>query len=340
MKINFITLFDINYIERGLALFFSLNNVCNDFSLFVISFDDECYFSLKKLNLDNLTVIKYSEFENDKLKLAKSNRSKREYLWTCSSFGIKYVLDKYKLDNITYIDSDMFFYSDPTSVINRFIDSDKDVALISHRFSNNFENKYFERMCGKYCVEFNSFKNTENGMRVLEWWCQKCFESCPDKPNRYAFGDQKYLDSFEELFSGIYIYDDFGLGLAPWNVDDYRLISDITLKNKSDGKVGELIFYHFHSLNLYDNKAIINVYTRPGKKDDNLINFLYLKYLNEIKKYMKLVNKEITKSMDIGGSGSIQRTLEYIFEEKNLIISINKLYRLIFYRKKDIFDFN
>ena len=110
-------------------LYYSLYNVCPDFKLYIISFDNKCYDSLVGKELDNIIVIKYSDFENDTLKEAKSNRNRREYLWTCSSFGIKYILEKYDLEVCTYLDSDLFFYSDPTNVIKNFINSNKDEMI-------------------------------------------------------------------------------------------------------------------------------------------------------------------------------------------------------------------
>ena len=337
MRINFVTLFDYNYIERGLTLYYSLISVCNNFTLYVICFDNKCYMNLYNLHLENLVLINYSDFEDDLLRIAKSNRNKREYFWTCSSFGIKYVLENYNLDHLTYIDSDLFFYSDPSSVINSFLQSGNDVAIISHRYSNHYENKYFSKKYGKYCVEFNSFKNTKNGLDILNWWCQKCYESCPEKPRKGAFGDQKYLELFEVKFSGVLIYNDFGLGIAPWNIDDYKYISNNIIENKNDKTSGTIIFYHFHSMFLFDKFANINIYIRPGKKDEMLVKYLYDNYIFEINKSLSILNKHVNKPATTKVSVFIG-ILSYMFSERNLIIAFSKLYRLVLYRKKDIFS--
>lgn len=333
--INFCTLFNYNYIEKGLALYYSLYQNCPDFMLYIIAFDEKCYKTLCDLSLDKMMVIHYSEFEDDKLKLAKSNRSIREFLWTCSSCEIRYVINRFGLNNCTYIDSDVFFYSDPSIVIKRFLDSDKDVAIISHRYSNHLENRKYERLYGSYCVEFNTFKNTREGIEALEWWCEKCLELCPEEPKNGAFGDQKYLDQLVLNFKGIYVYNDFGLGIAPWNVDEYMLLEDNLIKNKHNNSIGKLVFYHFHALSMESNFADINIYKRPGKKDDSLIDFLYKGYLQKLKS-LQIENNIVHQVNNDYRSNVFKRTIVYLFEENSLIIAIRKFIRLLLYRKKDI----
>ena len=51
MTLFFCTLFDSNYLTRGLAMYESLAKHCDDFHLFIFSFDDKCLEVLKKLKL-------------------------------------------------------------------------------------------------------------------------------------------------------------------------------------------------------------------------------------------------------------------------------------------------
>ena len=52
MKLNFCTLFDSNYLLKGLSLYESLVKQCkSDFHLYVFLFDDKSYDIMKKLNL-------------------------------------------------------------------------------------------------------------------------------------------------------------------------------------------------------------------------------------------------------------------------------------------------
>jgi len=60
---NFCTLFNTKYLSRGLALYHSLKNVCNDFHLYIFAFDDQTYAILNKLQLPDTTIISLSQFE-------------------------------------------------------------------------------------------------------------------------------------------------------------------------------------------------------------------------------------------------------------------------------------
>jgi len=64
---NFCTLFDTNYLSRGVALYRSLENVCEDFHLYIFAFDNTCLDILNKMNLNKATIISLKEFEDDKL---------------------------------------------------------------------------------------------------------------------------------------------------------------------------------------------------------------------------------------------------------------------------------
>jgi hypothetical protein len=115
--INFCTLFDSNYLSRGLALYQSLQNV-SSFHLYVVAFDDKCYDYLKNASLPDLTVISLNEFEDESLLKIKNGRSVAEYCWTCTSSVILYCLKKYGLPSCTYLDADMLFYSDPQILLD------------------------------------------------------------------------------------------------------------------------------------------------------------------------------------------------------------------------------
>ena len=45
---NYCTLFNFNYLSRGLSLYYSLKKVSKNFNLFIFAFDDLTYKFLKK----------------------------------------------------------------------------------------------------------------------------------------------------------------------------------------------------------------------------------------------------------------------------------------------------
>ena len=75
---NYCTLFDSNYLTRGLAMYESLKKHSYNFHLYIISFDDKCYKLLKILNLEFATIISLNKFEDKELLKVKGDRSARE----------------------------------------------------------------------------------------------------------------------------------------------------------------------------------------------------------------------------------------------------------------------
>lgn len=280
--INFCTLFDSNYLDKGLALYNSLDRNCSDFCLYVYCFDDKAFEILNQLNLDHATIIHYQDIESKELLAIKGTRSKAEYCWTCTPIIIEYSLEKFALSDCIYIDSDLYFYSNPQVVLNEIYSAGADVAITPHRFCNDNYGKKLEKRNGKYCVEFNFFKNNENGRKVLTWWKNKCLEWCYDIPEDDRMGDQKYLNQFPILFSNVFEIDNLGAGVAPWNLKQYSIISkdsNFIFTEKTTGNTFKLIFYHFQNIR-YISKQFVNI--KSQVKDKKTKYSIYIPYLREI----------------------------------------------------------
>jgi hypothetical protein len=274
---NFCTLFDSNYFTRGLALYYSLEQNCADFHLYIFAFDDKCYELLTKLNLKKATIISLKEFEDAELLRVKSSRTSAEYCWTSTSSTILYVLEKYKVDMCTYLDADIFFYSSPKPIFDEL--GSKSILITEHRYSPQY-NK--EVKSGKYCVQFITFKNDENGLKALKWWRERCIEWCYARYEDGKFGDQLYLDDWIERFEGVHVLRHLGSGIASWNVQQYKFsLQDnrlIGIENQS-GKKFEVIFYHFHYLRFFTNGKV-----ELGRRvlTQNVIDIFYKPYIREL----------------------------------------------------------
>lgn len=292
----FCTLFDSNYLDKGLVLFDSLVKNAGNFKLYVIAFDDKCYDVLHSLNDDRLLPIRMGDFENEELLAAKGNRSRGEYCWTCSSHAIAYILDNYD-DQCTYVDADMYFYDDPQKVIDEMESSNCHTQIIEHRFDSRTISRRMMARSGRYCVEFNTFTNAEESRRALRWWQDRCLESCTVSADGKVFGDQKYLDQFQTLFKGINVVSNVGAGVAPWNIANYDLVSkdgdNIEIVYKVNEKIRtSLVFYHFHNL-AYLNKDAVNieVFSKAAHTSEALVEAIYYPYLKKIEEKRDMLGK-------------------------------------------------
>lgn len=277
--LNFCTLFDSVYLSRGLAMYNSLSLYCKDFHLYIFAFNDKCYSILQSLHLPNATVISLSEFEDEELLKVKPSRTRAEYCWTCSSSTILYVLNNYDVDHCTYLDSDLYFFSSPQSLLDEM--GDKSVLITPHRYTPKYDQS---EKTGIYCVQFVTFKNDKLGRKVLDWWRNACLEWCYARFEDGRFGDQKYLDDWPERFEGVHVLQNLGGGVAPWNMQQYEFEKsgdEIIGTELKTNKKFPVIFFHFHSF-VFVTPDFFS--PRPYyKRNDSSISLLFKPYAKEIK---------------------------------------------------------
>ncbi len=269
---NFCTLFDRKYLLRGLAMYESLKKHSNNFHLYIFAFDNISESILKKLNLEHCTIISLKEFEDEELLKLKKLRSVAEYCWTCTPSTIKYAIERFKLKSCTYLDADVYFFSDPKVLMDEM--GDNSVLITEHRYTPEYDQS---ATSGIYCVQFITFNNNKKGMEVLNWWRDACNNWCYAKFEEGKFGDQKYLDDWTKRFDCVHVLKNLGGGIAPWNVQQYD-IKNIDF---------DIIFYHFHNLKfLGKNKVDLGSY----KINSSVVELIYKPYINHLKKILVELN--------------------------------------------------
>lgn len=291
MKSILCTLFNVNYLDKGIVLYNSLETVCSEFVLYVLAMDDRCYEVLTSLNRPFLIPIKLSDFENEQLIAAKKNRSFGDYCCTCSSSLIKYILDTYEAHECTYIDADMCFYSDPSIIIKEMYDKGASALVVSHRFDKYAKSTQF--IVGRYCVEFNTFRNDANGRTLLDNWVNQCLNSCERANDGVHYGDQRYTDEWTDKYDFVVETTFDGAGVAPWNVRHYRWINPDQDGNpyilKYNGVAQPLIFYHFENLRYLSRDTVYISAFRGWFNDSHFIYHIYSDYLNKIESVKKML---------------------------------------------------
>lgn len=324
MKYNFCTLFDSNYLSRGINLYNSLENNCENFHLYIFAFDEECFLTLSELGLKNATAISLKEFEDEELLKIKPTRSRAEYCWTCTSATILYCLNNYAIDNCTYLDADMFFYSSLNPIFEEIGNSS--IALTGHNYTPKYDQSISS---GIYCVQFVFFRNDLHGLKALNWWKDACVEWCYARLEDGKFGDQKYLDDWTERFENVHVINNRGVGVAPWNVQQFDLESikenpRLFIKEESNNSI-DLIFYHFHNLSFVKKSTMVEI--APSKFDlsVNVLDSIYIPYISNL---LAIENR-------LNNSGPI---IEYSFVFKDFSAVMKFILPIrIFFKKYEFF---
>lgn len=267
---SFCTLFDSNYLTRGLAMYRSLAATGDPFVLYVFCFDDLCFDILTKLALPALVPISLADFETEELLRVKAERTAGEYCWTCTPHIIRHVLERYRPAEVTYLDADLLFFERPSLLLDEFHRAGGSVLITEHRYAPRYAGLAQES--GIYCVQFITFSADARGDEALQWWQDRCIEWCFARPEEGKFGDQKYLDDWTERFPGVHVLQHLGGGVAPWNVGQYA----VEQKNGAVTIDGDpLVFYHYHSFKTYADGSydlardyrfapqVVNLFYRP-----------------------------------------------------------------------------
>lgn len=241
---HYCTLFDKHYLYKGLTLYHSLQESGASFHFWILAMDAECQAILKKLKLKHVSIIELSDFEDSELCAVKEDRTPVEYCWTITPSLPLYLLENKALSEVTYIDADLYFFSQPQPIFDEF--GKNSVLLIEHRYSP--AQRALEKFSGKFNVQFMTFRNNSAGVRALRWWRERCLEWCYHRYEDGKLGDQRYLHDWETRFSGVHVLQHLGAGVAPWNIQQYTVE-----KNKQGILVAgaPLIFYHFHAYKMY-----------------------------------------------------------------------------------------
>jgi hypothetical protein len=334
--LNFCTLFDKNYLSKGIILWESLKTNCDSFNLYILCLDDFTFEYLNSLNYDYVIPIHLNELEefDQDLKSVKNSRTIIEYYFTLSPCLPLFILKKNpKLKWICSLDADIYFFSNPNKLFHNFIDS-YSILITPHKFTDCLKTMGYEKY-GKFNVSFQAFKNNTIGLKCLEKWKLQCISWCKDYYDEEinCFADQKYLDTWLcDYKDSVLVLGDETSGLAVWNLNNYKL----NFKNKilySNNK--PIIFYHFHGLQFVSSKWIINdfnIYKVNSNK--TIIKHLYKPYIDSLLRINKTLNLEYQKNNRQKDITKLKKILDnktpfyYLFDAFLWLINLRLFYRI------------
>ncbi|HEX7276983.1 MAG TPA: hypothetical protein VF244_06370 [Acidimicrobiales bacterium] len=273
----FCTYFDVNYLSRGLALYESLRaTVPGDFTLDVLCLDDEAERRLRQRALPGVRLTRLVDLEaaDPELLATKGTRSKIEYIFTAGPAFMRHLFDREpSLDLLTYLDSDLYFFSSPEPLFKEAEAADAATVIVGHRFPPRL--RHLEET-GRYNVAWVSFRRDPDGLACLAYWRAACIEWCHDRVDGDRYADQKYLDEFPRRFSRVHVLQHPGADVAPWNLTTSPV-------REVDGRflIGDepLIFFHFQGLKM-PLPWLVDLHLGPyGEKSTPAIRKLYERYL-------------------------------------------------------------
>jgi len=315
------TLFDRNYLTRGLALYGSLVKHRKEFKLVVLCLDDTTFEILTALALQNVELVSLPTLEKSDPELTRTRPQRKalEYYFTCKPALMKFIVERYAgVQRITYLDSDLFYFSDP-GPLEREIGGAA-VALTPHRFPPRLAERI---QYGRFNAGWVSASCSPEGRRFIGWWRERCLEWCRLEVQDDRFGDQKYLDRVPMLFSQVNVLDHVGANLAPWNLDglDVRQVEGgVAVAGKP------LVFFHFHGL----RRVLFRIYDSGllgygGELSAQVRHAVYWPYVSDLELAENRLSRlpaDVRESLGAGlGMPSLRQSLSRIWRAVRLVTS-------------------
>jgi putative methyltransferase (TIGR04325 family) len=240
---HYCSYFDHNYLPRALLMIESLRAQKAAFRLHALCLSELCAELLAALALPEVTIIALADLERRYPELTAVKHGERtpiEYIFTLTPYMPAYCLEVHGLAEITYLDSDLFFYRDPQLVFDHI--GDASIAIIPHCFAPEHR---ADRQHGEFNVGWITWRATEEGLRCLHDYQRDCLAWCYDRVEDGKYADQGYLDAWPQRYRDLAIVTLKGANTAVYNADNYRVVETADGFRCDDEP---LIFYHFHAV--------------------------------------------------------------------------------------------
>jgi hypothetical protein len=247
----------------------------------ILCLDDFCQEYLSGLSLPGVDIVGLADLEMDTpgLREVRGGRSKAEYIFTCIPALVERVMKQAPVGGfVAYLDSDVYFFSDPTSTLFEALDEcGGSIGLTSHRFPEKLKHL---RQYGDFNAGCVVFRIDQRGLRAAQWWAEKCREWCWDYPDAGRYANQGYLDELARSFDGAVVLPAPGLNVAPWNLAGTTIHRVGGAYCLEDG--APLIFFHFHGLRERGGWMYTGVRAFKASADTALLQSLYVPYVNDL----------------------------------------------------------
>jgi hypothetical protein len=294
------TLFDSNFILQGLALIESVeqNSLC-DVRWTILALDKSTVHILESLGRTNIEVIYVEDFMDPELLSLKSTRPWNQFCWTSAACLLNFCLSISEPGQIVaYLDADCYFFGDIDKLLLPLLNG-YEIAIHEHRFSN--DRLIWLNKSGRFNVGLVAGINDRQFRMCVSRWRGQVLERCDVNHLEGRCGDQTYLNEWPNLFPSLYILEEPGAGLAPWNIKNYR----ISTKNhiiEVDSR--PLYFYHFSSLEfIYFSKTLAVFIPADGYLNmDRKERVIYHSYVKQLMRLHNDIGKKPRTSLSLKSS--------------------------------------
>lgn len=181
-------------------------------------------------------------------------------------FAFRHIITKHNAEKVFYFDPDCVLFSRADNLIAD-LDSHS-VVLTPHICSPETTREAIidtETSClrhGIYNLGFLGVRTDEEGMKVVNWWCDRLYEFCQDNIPFGLFTDQRWMDFVPACFERVRIAREPEYNVATWNYTTRKLTGNMADGVLVDGR--PLCFHHFSGVDSGNAEMMLRKYSKDA----------------------------------------------------------------------------
>lgn len=204
---------------------------------------------------------------------------------------MKYLIQTFDLENLVYLDPDIFVYSPLAPVFDALSDG-ASATLTPHMTAPVDDGKLpgEQEMLynGTYNLGFIAVRRCEESWQLLNWWERRCLDLGFSEGRTGLFVDQKWMNLAPGMFEKVKILRHPGCNMAYWNLHERTLAQDT--ENYIVNGSAQLCFFHFSGIVLDDPAMLSKNTNRYALADRPDLTRLFREY-----KAAVLANKDAVR---------------------------------------------
>jgi hypothetical protein len=275
------------------------SHFAGDKTVTILAMDGSVPRMIEKLGRPAWKVVSVDDLGDAELVAVRKSRPHREFCWTCApALASRMVKSHVDGDVVVYLDADLYFFASPQPLLDELGNSGT-ILIHEHRYSD--DRIQYERSSGRFNVGFVAFVVGEEARACVDRWRRQVLDKCVLDPDNGFCGDQGYLNEWPALYPGLRILRHIGGGVAPWNLQRYKVAGDAT-RPTVDGV--PVVFFHYHSFRTVSIAFLGNVAAIPAwgydftKDVQRLLFFRYARKQREMLQRVAAFDFEVADDLD------------------------------------------
>ena len=197
---------------------------------------------------------------------------------------MKHLIEAYQLDELVYLDPDIFCYA-PLEPVFTALTSGATAVLTPHLTTPIFDGfvpgEQEMLYNGTYNLGFIAVRKCEEAMRLLDWWERRCLDLGFSEGRTGLFVDQKWMNLAPGFFDGVAVLRDPGLNMAYWNLHERELVAEqhrYNVAGAQERAPEPLRFFHFSGIDTKDPMSLSRNTDRFALKDRPDLQAIFADY--------------------------------------------------------------